>query len=97
MSSDYQAVEVKKSSGPSTHTTVAAGAESASWKKVVSYFSDVKGEFFKISWTPLDELKRSASIVVLSSFCFGFGIFFVDLLIQAALSVVETVIRLIFG
>lgn len=63
----------------------------------VTFLKDLKGEFKKISWTPKQELFQCTKIVVFSVFTFGFGIYFVDLIIQGGLSWLDFLVHRIFG
>ena len=65
--------------------------------KVAEFLGDVKLELTKINWTTPDELRTYTKIVIVSTFCFGMGVYFADLLIQGLLGALESLIRLIGG
>jgi preprotein translocase subunit SecE len=61
------------------------------------WLSQIKQEFFKITWTPVNELKVYTQIVVGATFFFGLGIFGIDLLIHTFLNGLASAIHLIGG
>jgi preprotein translocase subunit SecE len=94
---DVEMIEVKKNqeltkpvSAPANEQTVKAGQ----WH---NFLGDIKDEFSKISWTNPDELITYTKIVVIGTFCFGMGIYLMDLTIQGVLDAVSAFIRLIGG
>lgn len=94
MGADVKTVELKK-----TQATTAGTAKDtqANAKSVENFFSEVKQELKRITWTTPEELKTYTKIVVGATFCFGMGIYVMDLAIQLGLSVLEYGIRLISG
>ena len=64
---------------------------------IADFFSSVKQEFMKISWTEKEELKIYTKIVVVSTFVFGMGMLLVDVGIQQVLDGLNGFIRLITG
>ena len=69
----------------------------ASRKSFFSYIQDLKDELKKVSWTSQEELVFSTKMVVITTFFFGLGIYFVDFVIKGGLELVKTVIHFIFG
>ncbi len=69
----------------------------ANKKSFFSYIQDLKDELKKVSWTSQEELIFSTKMVVITTFFFGLGIYFVDFVIKGALELVKTVIHFIFG
>lgn len=65
--------------------------------KIGEFLADVKGELKKISWTTPAELKTYTKIVIAATFCFGMGVYLIDLTIQLVLKTLESAIRLIGG
>lgn len=79
-------------------TTVGSQKDSAVSKlQTQDFIGDVKAEIKKIHWTSYEELIVYTKIVVGATFFFGMGIYFMDLIIQASLSVIEYGLRLITG
>lgn len=90
------AVNVKSMNAKKT-PKVATATSTKQVKKAESFFSDVKAEFKKITWTGKEELQTYTKIVVAATFLFGMGIYFIDLAIRAALSTLEGVALWVFG
>lgn len=65
-------------------------------KSLFNSIQEIKNEVRKISWTTKDELKLSTKIVILSIFVFGFGIYFVDLIIKGFLDLIGMLANVIF-
>lgn len=63
----------------------------------VNFFSGLKEELKKVSWTSKDELIVCTKVVVGSTVAFGFGIYVIDLLIRNALQGMHHMARWIFG
>lgn len=101
------AVELKTMEIKKTHQLIpeaskevketAVTGRSGNSRKIRDFLSDVKGELSKISWTTADELKTYTKIVIATTFCFGMGVYFTDLMIQVFLGTLESTIRLIGG
>jgi preprotein translocase subunit SecE len=68
----------------------------ANWN-VYEWLSQIKQEFFKISWTNSEELKVYTQIVVGATFIFGLGIYGIDLGIHAVLNGLSSIIYLLGG
>jgi len=66
-------------------------------KQAQSFFSGVKTEFKKITWTNKEELQTYTKIVVGATFFCGMSVYFVDLSIRGCLTTLEAVTLLIFG
>ena len=65
--------------------------------KSTDLLGEIKSEFKKISWTEPDALKTYTKVVVGATFVVGLGIYFVDLAIQMGLTLMELVVKGIFG
>lgn len=61
----------------------------------IDFFSDVKLEFLKITWTSPEELRTYTKIVVGMTVFLGMGIYCMDLAIQIALGTLEAIMRLL--
>jgi len=70
---------------------------SISGKKVQEFAGDVKTEFKKITWVTRDELRSYTKIVIGGTFFLGLGIYITDLVIQACLAGLGSIVRLIGG
>lgn len=57
-----------------------------------SFWEEVK----RIEWTDRKDLYRYAKIVLGWVFCFGFAVYFIDLLIRKSLFVLDSVLSFIF-
>ena len=68
-----------------------------SMKKSYRYIETMKDEFHKIQWTEGEEVKVYAKVVVMATFVLGMAIYFMDLIIQKFLVVVEMLFKLLFG
>ena len=66
-------------------------------KKAFRRFEDLKTEFFRIQWTEEGEVSSMAKVVVLATFVCGMVLYIADLVVQRALTGVDSVLRLIFG
>ena len=66
-------------------------------KKKTSYLREVQLELQKVSWTTKEELRKSTKVVLVSTFIFGLGIYFADLVIRGALDFIGYLVRLIGG
>lgn len=80
--------------------SVPAGASnepSMKGKKAQEFIGEVKAELTKINWTSPDELKAYTKIVVGATFVFGMGIYFLDIVIQISLGILEGALRLLGG
>lgn len=90
-------IEVKKNQELAKPANTAppkeAVAKAGQW---TNFLGDIKDEFSKISWTNPEELIAYTKIVVIGTFLFGMGIYFMDLIIQAVMSGLSAFARL-FG
>ena len=66
-------------------------------KGPLTFISELKDELKKVSWTTKPELTSATKTVVASVFCFGIGIYFVDLVIKGALELVKRATFALFG
>lgn len=69
-------------------------------KKKISgrgYINELKEEMKKVTWTSKEELTTCTKIVVGSTFMFGLGIYFVDLVIRGTLNSFNIIVHKIFG
>ena len=71
--------------------------ESAKRASRMSYIRELKIELKKVTWTTKDELMLCTKIVIGSTFVFGMGIYFSDLLIKGVLDGFSAIIHLVFG
>lgn len=63
--------------------------------QVADFVGEIKAELKRINWTSPDELKTYTKIVVGATFFCGMGIYFMDLIIQASLWILESALRLV--
>jgi len=66
-------------------------------KKKLSYFREVQSELKKVTWTSKGELLFCTQVVIISTFCFGFAIYFIDLAIRGCLDLAGAFVRVMFG
>jgi preprotein translocase subunit SecE len=64
---------------------------------VVDFGREIKQELKKIEWTTKDELKSYTKIVVISTFLFGMGVYFIDLIVQTFLSGIHLIFKFLTG
>jgi preprotein translocase subunit SecE len=62
-----------------------------------SYISELKSELRKVSWPSKEELVVCTKVVLSAMFAFGFGIYFVDLIIRNSLNVLQYAVQRIIG
>ena len=67
------------------------------FKKAYGRFEDLKSEFCKIQWIEDRHVLTCAKMVVLATFVCGMVLYIADLVVQRALTGVDSVLRLIFG
>ncbi len=60
-------------------------SEKKKLKDPFTFISELKEELKKVSWTTKAELISATKIVIISVFCFGIGIYIVDLVIKGIL------------
>ncbi len=58
----------------------------------LTFLSELKDELKKVSWTTKAELISATKVVVISTFCFGLGIYVVDLVIKGVLALIKTAV-----
>ncbi len=61
------------------------------------YIRELKSELKKVSWPSKKELGVCTKVVLSAMFTFGFGIYFVDLIIRSGLNVVQYAVQGIIG
>ena len=66
-------------------------------KGIVSFGKELKEELKKVSWTTKAELLSATKIVVISTFCFGMGVYLVDLTIRGGLESLKIAFWWMFG
>lgn len=66
-------------------------------KDLFTFISNLKEELKKVSWTTKAELLSATKIVVLATFCFGIGIYGIDLVIKGLLELIKSTLLFIFG
>lgn len=97
MAADVNMIEVKKTkelTKPVNGDIRDTSIKTEPWHHVLG---NIKDEFRKISWTNPDELITYTKIVVIGTFCFGMGIYLMDLIIQGVLGGLGAIIRMIGG
>ena len=97
MAAEVNMIEVKKTkelAKPAGGTVKETTVKTGQWQDALG---NIKDEFRKISWTNPDELITYTKIVVIGTFCFGMGIYLMDLMIQGVLSGLGAIMRLIGG
>lgn len=62
-----------------------------------TFFGDVKQEFKKIDWTTKTELITYTKVVFGAIFIGGFALYFMDLIVHAALWAMGALVRLVGG
>lgn len=93
-------MEVKKTQQIQTITSkpVVLPKEGPSFfKRFPEFIGDVKAEFKRITWTSKEELIVYTKAVVGATFLLGLGVYFVDVVVQTALWLLEGFVRLIIG
>lgn len=88
-------METKKNQQAALHVPNKEAAAAPKKLQVADFIGEIKAELKRISWTNPDELKTYTKIVVGATFVFGMGIYFMDLLIQAGLWILESALRLV--
>ena len=66
-------------------------------KGIAEFGRDIKEELRKVEWTSKQELIAYTKIVVVSMFLFGTAIYFIDLIIQGALSGINMLFKVFTG
>jgi preprotein translocase SecE subunit len=62
-----------------------------------SFIAELKRELKRVSWISGLELKKATKAVIFSTFVFGFGIYLIDLMIKAFLTMLGFLFRRISG
>ena len=75
--------------------SLSAKVEPRKGRSKLLFLREVQQELKKISWTSGAELILSTKIVVLATFCFGIGIYLMDLAIRSGLDVIWALARLL--
>ena len=57
------------------------------WEKVTTFFSEVRGEFARVTWPTREDLVNSTSVVIVFSVSFGLFIGLFDLRLSYVRSV----------
>lgn len=95
MVAEVKTMEIKKSQQLTKPTNTEAREVSLKGSQWIDFFGDIKAEFLKITWTSPEELTTYTKIVVGMTVFLGMGIYFMDLIIQFSLGVIDNLIRLI--
>ncbi len=66
-------------------------------KKERSFVSSLKSEAKKITWPPKKSLKKNVRLVIISMFGFGVTIYCADLVVNKALTVLNSVFFRLIG
>lgn len=91
---DIKTMEPKKSQQSVLHSPQDKEAVARqSSARITDFVGDIKGELKRISWTSPEELRTYTKIVVGTTFFFGMGIYFMDLIIQAGLWILESALQ----
>ncbi|MBI5274361.1 MAG: preprotein translocase subunit SecE [Chlamydiales bacterium] len=61
----------------------------------LNFFYDLKEELKKVSWTSKQELFLCTKVVIGTTFCFGLGIYLVDLVIKGSLDLLNMLVKLV--
>ncbi len=86
-----------KTMEPKKTQKTATAQPSAQAKVAQNFFTGVKAEFKKITWTSKEDLQNYTKIVVGATFLCGMCVYLVDLGIRGVLETLEKVTLLIFG
>lgn len=62
-----------------------------------NFLYEVKNELSKTTWTPKKELYSLVKIVIITTFVFGFLLFFVDMSLKNVLQILKIGFRSLFG
>lgn len=87
----------KKRSEKMTVSSKVSGQMAKQKKKKSSFFSDVKLEIKKVTWTKRGELLKLTKVVLTAVFLFAAGIYLVDLVIKSALDLLRYLVRTFIG
>ncbi|HRD56080.1 MAG TPA: preprotein translocase subunit SecE [Parachlamydiaceae bacterium] len=101
MAVELKTMELKKREliveTPKEVKEMAFGERTVKSHKLWDFIADVKQELSKITWTTPEELRAYTKIVIAATFCFGIGVYIIDLMIQMVLGTLESAIRFIGG
>jgi preprotein translocase SecE subunit len=87
-------MEIKKAEQPTTASPKTDEAAKTA-TNLVNFVGEVKAEFKRITWSNPEELRVYTKIVVAATFFLGMGIYFMDVLIQSSLNLLNWLFRLI--
>lgn len=90
---DVKTMEPKKNQQVATPAPKEKEAIKESTFSATEFVGEIKAELKRISWTSPEELRAYTKIVVGATFFCGMGIYFMDLLIQAGLWILESALR----
>ena len=71
--------------------------KSFNWKSPIEFFSSIKSEANKISWTSREELWVKTKVVAISTVFIGVLLFMTDLLVRGSLSGINSIVKLVTG
>jgi len=74
-----------------------SSSKKANKRKAINFVGDVKQELKKVEWTNSGELKSYTKIVLISTVLFGLFIYFIDLIIQGSLGLVNLIVKFFIG
>lgn len=63
----------------------------------LAFVGELKEELKKVSWTTKQELISCTKIVLISTFCFGIGIYLVDFVIKGTLELIKSGVSWLIG
>ncbi|HSW72406.1 MAG TPA: preprotein translocase subunit SecE [Chlamydiales bacterium] len=66
-------------------------------KKKTPYLREVQNELSKVSWTSKEEILLCTKVIIGSIFCFGLGIYLIDLAVRGMINLIFYVGKLIGG
>lgn len=90
---EVKAMEPKKNQQTVLHSSKEKESTTAKKLQAADFVGEIKAELKRISWTSPEELKTYTKIVVGATFVCGMGIYFMDLIIQASLWILESALR----
>ena len=73
-------------------------SESKKKKRFIPFtLASLKKEFSQVTWTSKPQLILLTKVVIISTFCFGFGVYIADLIIKGALDGIGTLFKMLIG
>jgi preprotein translocase subunit SecE len=90
---DVNAMEPKKNQQTVLHAPKDKEAAARKKMQAAEFVGEIKAELKRINWTSPEELRTYTKIVVGATFFFGMGIYFMDLIIQGSLWMLESILR----